>query len=303
MVTQTTRVLMFVGIAMMTLALGIITYQFAKTPAEIAPEVGVRGLKRKAVVAEGGLFVTIEPFMRWLARRIAGLPIAATRASVNEQLRHAGEYLGLSADEYLALCVISAMTLFVVGIGIILGAAIDPIFIVAFVGFGAILPHMQVSGEIERRFKQVNRGLPHAIDLVALTMSAGLDFPGAIRQVTEKTADKSDALYEELTRILQELELGRTRKQALLAFGDRAPTEAVKDFVSAVVQAEEKGNPLAEVLQIQATMLRMRRSVSAEESAARAGVLMMGPLMLIFATIMLIILGPFVVNIASGHGI
>jgi tight adherence protein C len=70
-----------------------------------------------------------------------------------------------------------------------------------------------------------------------------------------------------------------------------------------VVQAEEKGNPLAEVLQIQATMLRMRRSVAAEESAARAGVLMMGPLMLIFATIMLIILGPFAVNIASGNGI
>jgi tight adherence protein C len=69
------------------------------------------------------------------------------------------------------------------------------------------------------------------------------------------------------------------------------------------VQAEEKGNPLAEVLQIQATMLRMRRSVAAEESAARAGVLMMGPLMLIFATIMLIILGPFAVNIASGNGI
>jgi tight adherence protein C len=134
-------------------------------------------------------------------------------------------------------------------------------------------------------------------------MSAGLDFPGALRQVTEKTADKGDALYEELTRILQELELGRTRKQALLSFAERAPTESVRDFVSAVVQAEEKGNPLAEVLQIQATMLRMRRSIAAEESAARAGVLMMGPLMLIFCTIMMIILGPFAVNIAAGKGI
>jgi tight adherence protein C len=199
--------------------------------------------------------------------------------------------------------VISAVSM--LGVGLLIDALSDigGIFILMFLGFGTILPHMQVSGEIERRFKQVNRGLPHTIDLVALTMSAGLDFPGALRQVTEKTADRADAIYEEMVRILQELELGRTRKQALLAFADRCPTEAVKDFVSAVVQAEEKGNPLAEVLQIQATMLRMRRSVAAEESAARAGVMMMGPLMLIFATIMLIILGPFAVNIASGHGI
>ena len=182
-------------------------------------------------------------------------------------------------------------------------AEIGGIFVLMLAALGMLLPHLQVSGEIERRFKQVNRGLPFAIDLVALTMSAGLDFPGALRQVTEKTSDKADALYEEMQRILQELELGRTRKQALLAFADRCPTEAVRDFTSAVVQAEEKGNPLADVLQIQATMLRMRRSVAAEESAARAGVLMMGPLLLIFGTIMLIILGPFAVNIMSGNGI
>jgi hypothetical protein len=72
--------------------------------------VGVKGLKRKAVLEEGGLFNTIEPLMRWLARRIASLPIAQTPAtSINTQLRQAGEYLGLTADEYLALCVLSAL--------------------------------------------------------------------------------------------------------------------------------------------------------------------------------------------------
>ena len=62
------------------------------------------------------------------------------------------------------------------------------------------------------------------------------------------------------------------------------------------MQSEEKGNPLAEVLRIQANMLRMRRSVLAEESAARAAVLMMGPLMLIFGAIILVLLGPFIIN-------
>jgi tight adherence protein C len=300
---SSTLVMGFSSVGLMVFGLALFVYQLALSPADEQPDVGVKGLKRAAVMEEGGLFTIIEPFMRWLAKRIASLPIQNTRDKINKEIREAGEYLGLTADEYLALCVISAVSM--LGVGLLIDALSDigGIFILMFLGFGTILPHMQVSGEIERRFKQVNRGLPHTIDLVALTMSAGLDFPGALRQVTEKTADRADAIYEEMVRILQELELGRTRKQALLAFADRCPTEAVKDFVSAVVQAEEKGNPLAEVLQIQATMLRMRRSVAAEESAARAGVMMMGPLMLIFATIMLIILGPFAVNIASGHGI
>lgn len=300
---STTLVMGFSSVGLMVFGLALFVYQLALSPADEQPDVGVKGLKRAAIMEEGGLFNVIEPFMRWLARRIASLPIDDARAKINKEIREAGEYLGLTADEYLALCVISAVSM--LGVGLLIDALSDigGIFVLMFVGFGTILPHMQVSGEIERRFKQVNRGLPHTIDLVALTMSAGLDFPGALRQVTEKTADRADAIYEEMVRILQELELGRTRKQALLAFADRCPTEAVRDFVSAVVQAEEKGNPLAEVLQIQATMLRMRRSVAAEESAARAGVMMMGPLMLIFATIMLIILGPFAVNIASGHGI
>jgi tight adherence protein C len=301
--TSTTVLFEYLALGFLTLGIAVFVYQLALTPAEVPLDVGVKGMKRKAALEEGGPFALIEPVMRWLAARIAALPIEGTRENINTMIRHGGEYLGLTADEYIALSILGALAFGAVGFALDAYAQIGGIFVLMLAAFGGLLPHLQVSGEIERRFKQVNRGLPHTIDLVALTMSAGLDFPGALRQVTEKTADKRDAIYEELNRILQELELGRTRKQALLAFADRCPTEAVRDFTSSVVQAEEKGNPLAEVLQIQATMLRMRRSVAAEESAARAGVLMMGPLMLIFATIMLIILGPFAVNIASGRGI
>ncbi len=301
--TPTTQLFEYLGLGFLLVGFGLFVYLLALTPPDIQPDVGVKGLKRKAVLDEGGPFNSVEPLMRWLAARIGALPLDETRTNINTYIRHGGEYLGLTADEYLALCVLGSITFGLIGFALDWYAQIGGIFVLMLGAFGALLPHLQVTGEIERRFKQVNRGLPFAIDLVALTMSAGLDFPGALRQVTEKTSDKNDALYEEMQRILQELELGRTRKQALLAFADRCPTEAVKDFTSAVVQAEEKGNPLADVLQIQATMLRMRRSVAAEESAARAGVLMMGPLMLIFGTIMLIILGPFAVNIMSGRGI
>jgi tight adherence protein C len=165
---------------------------------------------------------------------------------------------------------------------------------------GAAIPYLQISGEAQRRLKQINRGLPYAIDLIALGMSAGLDFPGAIQQVVDKSSNPNDALIEELQRLLQELQLGTTRKQALAEFAKRAPTNSVNEFVSAVVQAEERGNPVAEVLSIQAGVSRQRRSVAAEEAAARAGVAMIAPLMLLVLCVLLLLLGPIILRLSHG---
>ncbi len=284
------------------LAIGVFVYILAKNPSAARPEVGLRGLKRKDAVEKSGGFATIEPLMRFVAGRISTLPLDSLREQVRGQLIKAGDYRGLTPDEYIALSILSAIGMLGLGVAGVELANVSGMLAVMMCGLGIIMPYFEVQNEIERRYKQVNRGLPFAIDLASLAMGAGLDFPGALRQVTEKSPDKSDALYEELTRILNEIDLGRTRKQALESFGERCPTEPVRDFVAAVVQSEEKGNPLAQVLEIQAGMLRMRRTVAAEENAARAGVLMIGPLMLIFGCIMLIILGPFITNIINGKG-
>jgi hypothetical protein len=114
--TPTTQVFEYLSLGLLVFGFGLFVYLLALTPADEAPDVGVKGLKRKAVLEEGGLFNTIEPLMRWLARRIAGLPLHSTRASINTQLRQAGEYLGLTADEYLALCVLSTLGMLVAGV-------------------------------------------------------------------------------------------------------------------------------------------------------------------------------------------
>ena len=135
---------------------------------------------------------------------------------------------------------------------------------------------------------------------MALAMSAGMDFPGAIRQVVDKSTNQNDPIIVELKRILRELSIGRTRRQALKDFAERAPTTAVTEFVGALIQAEEQGNPVAEVLLIQAGVARMRRSVRAEEAAAKAAVKMVGPLFLLFACIMLLVLGPMILKLMAG---
>jgi tight adherence protein C len=284
------------------IALGIIAVGFAgvgfilaKNPIAERPELGSRGLKRRRALEEGG-FKIIEGPMRVVSGWVRSLPIADTRASIDKQIVHAGDYLGLSADDFIGLTVVS-------GVGCTMGALIlvnvadlTSLMVIFAFGLGFYLPYLQLKEQSRDRFKAVNRSLPTAIDLAALCMGAGLDFPGALRQIVEKASRNDQILVEELNRILQELELGHTRRKALEGLAERVPTEAVRDFVGTVVQAEEKGNPLAEVLSIQARMLRMRRSVMAEESAAKAGVMMMGPLMFMFVCIVLLLLGPFVVK-------
>jgi tight adherence protein C len=135
---------------------------------------------------------------------------------------------------------------------------------------------------------------------MALAMGAGLDFPGAVRQVVQKSSNPDDPMVEEFTLIMQSLNLGRMRKDTLSEFARRAPVDVVKEFVGSLIQAEERGNPVADVLQIQATGSRTRRSVRAEELAAKAGVAMVGPLMLVFAAIMMLILGPMYLQLKNG---
>jgi tight adherence protein C len=274
----------------------VVTFILGRNPPAERPEVGVRGLKRRRALEEGGLFKTVEPAMRLIAGWLEGLPIAKTRQSIQQKITYAGDYLGLSANDLLALSLLGAVGMAFVGIFLSYMATLPVIITLALVLLGAYMPIMSVDGEAQERFKQVNRSLPTAIDLASLCMGAGLDFPGSLRQIVEKSSSKDAVLVEEFGRILQELELGHTRRKALEGFAERVPIEAVKDFVGTVVQAEAKGTPLAEVLSIQARMLRMRRSVRAEESAAKAGLMMMGPLMMMFICVILLLLGPFVVQ-------
>lgn len=108
-----------------------------------------------------------------------------------------------------------------------------------------------------------------------------------------KNSNDDDIVAQELGQLLTSLELGHTRRQALQDLERRVPIEAVRTFARAVIQAEEKGNPLVDVLQVQAKLSRMQRSILAEEAASRAGVMLMLPLMMLLVCVLLLVMGPF----------
>ncbi|MDB5216623.1 MAG: Type secretion system protein TadC, associated with Flp pilus assembly, partial [Myxococcaceae bacterium] len=290
----------FGAAGMVFLSLAIASYSVGSAPSRVASRLGLRGLKRQRALQTNELWAAIEPLVRWIGVRVSGIPTEEQRISLDRQISLAGDFLGLTAEEYLALYIVSGAG--GAAIGAAAGYFLDMVTLLTLVGLavGTVAPYMVVSGEAQERIKNISRGLPYVIDLMALAMGAGLDFPGAVRQVVDKSSNPLDPLVEEFTLILQTLNLGRTRKDALLMFVERAPAASVSEFVNSLVQAEERGNPVAEVLLIQAGTSRTRRSVRAEELAAKAGVKMTGPLMLIFLAVLALIIAPAMMNITDG---
>jgi len=274
-------------------------YVAATSPAASGKRLGLRGLKRQRALQTVPMWSTLEPAVRWIGTRFAGLVSEAWRADLNKKISLAGDFLGLLPEETIGLSVLTG--LLGLAVGTVAGelTGMGNMLVIGGTLVGGAMPFMRISEAASERMKQVDRRLPSAIDLLALAMGAGLDFPGSVRQVVEKSGSPDDPVVEEFTLILQSLQLGRTRSQALEEFALRVPVDSVVEFVGAVVQAELRGNPVVEVLRIQAEVSRRKRTVRAEESAAKAGVAMIGPLVLVFLCILMLIVAPIIMKLQA----
>jgi len=280
-------------------AVMLLAYRIACVPAAQPNLLGIRGLKRVRALQESSLFASIEPGLRWLGSQIGRVLGPGPSSRLDRRLMFAGDLLGLSAPEFVALCLICGATagLFVAVYAALAGQAQGRLALLA--PLAAVLPHGRLSSLRDERRRRVNQGLPPVIDLLVLCLSAGLDLRGALRNVVAQGSNPNDPLSEELGFVLQELRVGKTRKAALTQFAERLPTNSVREFVGAIIQAEERGNPLARVLQVHAEASRRERSVRAEEAAAKTGVKMMIPMLMIFGSILCLVLGPLVLKTNS----
>ena len=280
-------------------ALFVLVYIVASSPAAPGSRLGIRGLKRSSAIKKSPLWAQLEPTVRWLGTRLGGLLSPEMRASLDQQITLAGDFWGLTPEELLALSLVASSSGALFGSLFSLMLSRGALYPIIGTLLGGILPYLQINGLQQERGKRVQTGLPYVIDLLALGLSAGLDFTGSLRQVIDKSSNPDDPLIEELNIIQQELSMGKTRKQALLQFADRVGGETAREFVSAVVQAEERGSPLSDVLRIQAQVSRQRRSTRAEEAAATASVKMLMPMVLLFLAILMLIVTPMVLTLGD----
>lgn len=227
------------------------------------------------------------------------LPLPSTRKYLREKLIAAGSPNYYTPEEYLALSMLSGFALGVLLMAVRFIIAGDFSLFGLIVGFviGFALSICQISDKASSRLQKITKQLPYAIDLIALAMGSGATFTEAVKTITRPTNEnEDDPLKVELRALLAEIDLGTTRREALANMARRVSLESIRGLVASVSQAEELGTPLEKVLHDQATLMRMQRSVRAENKAAIASVRILVPCLLLVVAVMLAIFGPAIIR-------
>jgi tight adherence protein C len=217
--------------------------------------------------------------------------------SVRKKLVMAGEPVGLKPEDILAMMVLSAMlgVLFFLLILAMLGNSLT-LSVLGLITF--FMPRMWLTDQVKKRHFEITRALPYAIDLLTLSVEAGLDFSAAVGMVVEKGQD--GALKEEFSILLSEMKMGKTRSTALRNLMERVDLLPLSSFIRSLIQADKMGTSLGKILRIQSTQMRIERTQRAEKLANEAPVKMLGPLiMCIFPTIFMVLFGPIIYKFIS----
>jgi len=221
---------------------------------------------------------------------------AVSRLLVSAGMRDTSPYTFLAAK---ALGAVSGAA-----IGILLGIAATPGMAFLFVGalgsIGYMLPSVVVGGRAKRRKEQIRTQLPDALDLLAVSVEAGLGFDAAVSKLTQHM---QGPLTLEFELALGEMRIGESRGDALKKLSDRIDNAEVTGFVRAIIQADQLGTSLGRILRVQATDTRLKRQAAAEEKAMKAPIKMLFPTAIfIFPAMFIVVLGPALIGIGKLFG-
>ena len=236
----------------------------------------------------------VLPFFNSVGKISQRFTPQATLQSTRRKLEMAGNPMRMDPSFFLTLRIILAVVfgglIFIVflvtGRNWVQGLALTVVFLL----LGFMFPDLWLSSRISRRQKGVFRAMPDALDLLTVCVEAGLGFDAAMSKVQEKWDNE---LALEFGRVIQEIRLGKLRRDALRDMAERIGVAELTSFVAAVIQSEQLGVSLAKVLRIQSDQMRVRRRQMAEEEAHRAPIKMIFPIaLLIFPSILIVLLGP-----------
>jgi tight adherence protein C len=293
-----TIILFLIGLSMRPAGVALLHHRVQHLTQPVTGTVSVIQQELGAPLSER----VIRPILLQLARLITRLTPQGQTDSLQQRLDTAGNPPRLGVREFLGLRVLSAGGgfLFAVVIYRLMLTISTPVallcsFLVLLMGI--LLPDYLLQQAIGRRQYQIRKSLPDILDLLIVSVEAGLGFDGAMAKVVEKM---KGPFPEELRRVLQEMQLGKARTPALKDMAVRVQISEVSTFVAAIYQADQLGVSMAKVLHVQADTMRVARSQRIREMAAKLPVKMLFPLILfIFPAIFVIIIGPGVISIIN----
>ncbi|WP_170158471.1 type II secretion system F family protein [Aquisalibacillus elongatus] len=241
----------------------------------------------------------IQPKLRDFKRKFRRTMPNEKQEKLELKLLRAGSPMGLSPFEYRIVQLILYVSLpLVFSLLAVLGnASFSRLLLMIFLGVGmaAYVPFVYLKLKTSQRYNEAVKELPDFIDLLAVSMEAGLGFDSALGKVVSK---QKGILSIEFRRCLEELKLGKTRKEALSGVRQRLDVDDIKLLIGSIIQAEQLGVGMVQTLRVQSEEIRERRKQRAEEKAMKAPIKMLFPLVIfIFPTIFIVLLGPAIIQI------
>jgi len=241
----------------------------------------------------------IAPMVRNMAEFVRRFTPERTLESTRHKLDLAGNPQSWSPAEFFgvrfgAMVVLGGLIFVVMTFVARADAGMILLLTIVFALLGFFLPALWLGNKIRSRQANIIKSLPDALDLLTVCVEAGLGFDLALKKVTEKWDNE---LTNAFARLLQEVQLGRLRREAMRDMAARMEVPDMTSFVAAIIQAETLGVSLAKILRIQSDQMRLRRRQRAEEKAHQASVKMLIPLVfLIFPSIWIVLLGPAIMQ-------
>lgn len=242
----------------------------------------------------------IEPFYQSLGSTLGNLAPKEMRSNMEKKIIHAGSQEKLTFNKLTVAMLIFGLVLsffaFFVFSNILLYTGIRLILVVVIAAIiGLYLPLLNLNSKTEKRQKEIRNTLPDMLDLLLVSVEAGLGFDMALKRVTDKMPGD---LSKEFSRSLEEIKRGKRREEAFRGIVKRTGVSDVSSFVTSVIQSEQLGSNIANTLRIQTETMRRKRRQRAEETAMKAPVKMLLPMVFfILPTLFIVILGPAAINI------
>lgn len=247
----------------------------------------------------------MQPFLRNLAGFVNSLTPSGTVQTYDDKLETAGRPWGLGGLEFVGLKVLSVAAFAIAGIALVNYVDLSRLLEIAVLGLtiliGLIFPDFNLQGAINTRQNRIRKVLPDTLDMLLVSVEAGLGLDGAMQKVIEKMRNP---LSDELYRALLEIQVGKVRADALRDAAKRTRVPELSSFVTTITQADQLGVSIANVLRVQSETMRNQRSQRARELAAKLPVKMLFPLVFfIFPALFVVVLAPGAIRIALAFNI
>lgn len=296
---------MLVFLLLMTVSYAVISNRAGNNPMTLRFKTIENMITRRTDVEEvlGKPFSerVLLPISKGFEEQVNGVVPRNIREVIGKRLLRAGGVSGLSAEQFIVLNGVFMLGLMVANLffAILLKFTMMKMLGGLFYAFvvGLVFPHIMISRKIAARQQSIQKDLPNALDLITVTVEAGLSFDGALAKLGEKM---KGALVEEFSQVLQQMRMGVTRREALKSMGLRCANQDLSVLVTALVQADQLGVSIGSMLRTQAVSIRQNRRQYIEERATKAPVHMLFPLAFcIMPTLFIVVLGPAVLKITA----